>query len=289
MCKNVVEKGNLDKPVIIFNRTLKRALDFQKTFPSGKSIVAATVEELVPKSDIIFISVGDDLAINETVDNILKSNAKGKVIVDTSTVHPDTTDALAKRVADSGAEFVACPVFGAPAIANSGQLICVLAGSKTATEKVKPYLQGVMGRAVIDYAGQPCGTATTLKIVGNTLILNMVESIAEGHVLAEKAGLGTDNLHKLIELMFPVPYTAYSTRMLSGDYYKRDEPLAPIDLLQKDARHALTLAKSFGTQLEALEVVEAHITAVKDHMGPKGDLAGIYGAVRKESGLKFEN
>src|SRR5580700_2105648 len=129
MCKNVVEKGNLDKPVIIFNRTLERALDFQKTLPSGKSIVAATIEELAIKSAIIFTSVGADEAINETVDNILKSNVKGKIIVDTSTVHPDTTNALAKKVADSGAEFVACPVFGAPAIANSGQLICVLAGS----------------------------------------------------------------------------------------------------------------------------------------------------------------
>jgi 3-hydroxyisobutyrate dehydrogenase-like beta-hydroxyacid dehydrogenase len=145
MCKNLIEKGNFDELVIIFNRTLKRALDFQKTLPSGKSIVAATIEELAPKSDVIFISVGDDAAINETVDNILKSNAKGKIIVDTSTVHPDTTNALAEKVSDSGVEFVACPVFGAPAVANSGQLICVLAGPNAAAEKVKPYLQGVMG------------------------------------------------------------------------------------------------------------------------------------------------
>jgi 3-hydroxyisobutyrate dehydrogenase-like beta-hydroxyacid dehydrogenase len=285
----MVEKGNLDKPLIIFNRTQKRALDFQKTLPSGKSIVADTIEELAAKSDIIFISVGDDAAINETVDTILKSSAEGKLIVDTSTVHPDTTNGLAKNVTESGAEFVACPVFGAPAMADSGQLICVLAGPTAATEKVKPYLQGVIGRAVIDFAGQPCGAATTMKIVGNTLIINMVESIAEGHVLAEKSGLGTNNLHQLIEAMFPGAYAGYSTRMLSGDYYKRKEPLAPIDLLRKDAKHALALAESSGTSLKAIEVAEAHMTVVQDHMGSKGDLGGIYGAVRVESGLTFEN
>jgi 3-hydroxyisobutyrate dehydrogenase-like beta-hydroxyacid dehydrogenase len=62
-----------------------------------------------------------------------------------------------------------------------------------------------------------------LKIIGNTFVLSMVETLAEGHVLAEKTGLGAEMLHKFIETMFPGPYTAYSNRMLSGDYYKREE------------------------------------------------------------------
>ncbi len=41
--------------------------------------------------------------------------------------------------------------------------------------------------------------------------------------------------------------------------------------------------------MPAVEVADAHLAAVKEHMGDKGDIAGIYGAVRKESGLKFEN
>lgn len=54
-------------------------------------------------------------------------------------------------------------------------------------------------------------------------ILNMIESIAEGLVLAEKSGLGTDNLHKFIEEIFPGPYTIYSRRMITGDYYDRKD------------------------------------------------------------------
>jgi 3-hydroxyisobutyrate dehydrogenase-like beta-hydroxyacid dehydrogenase len=289
MCKNLVEKADVDKPVIIFNRTQARALEFQMTLPSEKSMVVPTIEELVSKSDVIFISVADDSAINETVDSVIKNNVEGKLIVDTSTVHPDTSNALAKKVTDCGAEFAACPVFGTPAAANNGQLICVLAGPTSAVGKVKPYLKGVIGRAVIDYSGRPCGTATTMKLVGNTLILNMVESVAEGHVLAEKAGLGPEHLHQFLDDFFSGPYSVYSTRMMSGDYYKRDLPLAPIDILLKDAKHALTLAKSTGTQLKALEVVVAHATAVKEYTGSKGDLSGIYGVVRKEAGLEFEN
>jgi len=289
MCKNLVEKGDLDKELIIFNRTQKRATDLSQSLPSGKSTVASSIEDAVKRSDIIFTCVGDDAAINQTIDTALKANVKGKLFVDCSTVHPDTTDALAKKIRESGAEFVACPVFGAPAMADNGQLVCVLAGPKDAVEKVKPYTKGVIGRAIIDFGGQPCGKALLLKIIGNSFIINMVETLSEGHVIAEKTGLGNENLHQFIQTMFPGPYTAYSTRMTSGDYHKREEPLFAVDLARKDARHAMALAKSSGTQLKALEVGDAHLAAVKEHMGERGDIASIYGAVRAEGGLKFEN
>jgi len=289
MCKNLVEKGNLDKPLIIFNRTQRRATDLSKSLPSGKAIVASSIDEAVSKADIIFTCVGDDAAINDTIDAALEGSTKGKLFVDCSTVHPDTTEGLAKKITEAGAEFVACPVFGAPAMADSGQLVCILAGPKESVDNVKPFTIGVMGRAVIDFGGQPVGKATLLKVIGNTFILNMVETLSEGHVLAEKSGLGNANLHQFIETMFPGPYTAYSTRMLSGDYHKRDEPLFAVDLARKDAKHAMALAKASGTRLKDVEVAGAHLEIVKKHRGEAGDIASIYGAVRQEAGLKFEN
>jgi len=289
MCKNLVEKGNLDKPLIIFNRTEKHASDLSNSLPAGKSTVTSTVEDAVSKADVIFTCVGDDAAINETIDTALKGNVKGKLFVDCSTVHPDTTDGLGKKITSAGSEFVACPVFGAPAMADSGQLICVIAGPEAAVEKMKPYTTGVIGRGVVDFSGQPVQKATLLKVIGNTFVLNMVESLSESHVLAEKSGLGTENLHNFIAMLFPGPYTAYSTRMLSGDYHKREEPLFAVDLARKDARHAMALAKAVGTRMKDVEVGDAHLDQVKKYKGEAGDIAGIYGAVRQEAGLKFEN
>jgi len=289
MCKNLVEKGQLDKPLIIYNRTEKRATDLSKSLTSGKSTVVSTVEDAVSKADIIFTCVGDDAAINSIIDTALNVNTKGKLFVDCSTVHPDTAEGLAKKITAAGAEFVACPVFGAPAMADNGQLVCVLAGPKASVEKVKPYTKGVVGRANIDFGGQPVGKALLLKVIGNTFIINLVETLSEGHVLAEKSGLGSDNLHEFIEAMFPGPYAAYSTRMISGDYHKREEPLFAVDLARKDARHAMKLAKDAGTRLKDLEVADAHLEQVKKHKGEAGDIAAIYGAVRQEAGLKFEN
>ena len=108
-------------------------------------------------------------------------------------------------------------------------------------------------------------------------------------VFAEKSGLGTEHLHQLMEMLFPAPYAAYSKRMLSGDYYKREEPLFAVDLARKDMGHAMNLAKAAGTRLLNIETADAHLVKVKEHAGAKGDLPGIYGAVRQEAGLKYEN
>ncbi len=41
--------------------------------------------------------------------------------------------------------------------------------------------------------------------------------------------------------------------------------------------------------MKAVEVADGHLADVQEHMGSKGDIAGIYGSVRQEASLKFEN
>jgi 3-hydroxyisobutyrate dehydrogenase-like beta-hydroxyacid dehydrogenase len=109
MCKNLVEKGNLTSPLILYNRTQSRADKLSSQLGSDKTKVASSISEAVKASDIIFTCVGDDPAIKETVDAILKEDVSGKLVVDCSTVHPTTTNALAQKITAKGAEFVACP------------------------------------------------------------------------------------------------------------------------------------------------------------------------------------
>ena len=47
MCKNLVEKGNLSQPLIIYNRTQQRAEDLSAKLGSGKTKVASSIEEAV--------------------------------------------------------------------------------------------------------------------------------------------------------------------------------------------------------------------------------------------------
>lgn len=107
MCKNLVEKGDLDKPLIIFNRTQKRATDLSAKLPSGKSTVAPSLQDAVSRADIIFTCLGDDAAVKDTIAQAVKGDVKSKLFVDCSTVHPDSTNMLAKDIQSHGAELVA--------------------------------------------------------------------------------------------------------------------------------------------------------------------------------------
>lgn len=196
-------------------------------------------------------------------------------------------------------------------MADAGQLVCVLAGASADVERIKPYTTGVcvpppilhpsslsvpsanqaiisIGRANIDLSPRPPATAATLKLTGNTLIISMITTLAEAHVLAEKTGLGVPALQQFLELLFPGPHVAYSQRMSTGDYYQRAEPLFGIDLARKDAAHALSLAEGSGARLRVVETGKAYMEKVRQERGEKGDVAGIYGVVREEAGLGYE-
>ncbi|KAI3332306.1 6-phosphogluconate dehydrogenase [Xylariaceae sp. AK1471] len=291
MCKNLVEKGKLDEPLILYNRTKKRAEDLAATLPAGKTEVVDSVAEGVEKADIIFTIVSNDAAVKEAVDTILQSgDVKGKLIVDCSTIHPDTTKQVAEDVLAKGAEFIASPVFGAPAAAEAGALIFVPAGPKSAIDKLRPYTIGVMGRAEIPFDDKPYESSLKLKLVGNTFILNMVTILGEGLTLGERTGIGAEPVKQFVDLLYGGVYSGYAERMVKGTYWKMEEPLFSADNARKDAGHAMKLAKDTGVELRLAQQSDEYLKILSDHAGgSKGDIAGIYGAVRKQSGLKFEN
>jgi 3-hydroxyisobutyrate dehydrogenase-like beta-hydroxyacid dehydrogenase len=173
-------------------------------------------------------------------------------------------------------------------VANSGGLIAVPTGPAALVSKVTPFLDGIISRGTVNLSGEEPGKASQLKITGNTFIISMIETIAEGHVFAEKSGLDPELLHKTIEYIFPGPYAAYSRRMLSGSYYKRD-PLFSVDFARKDTGHAIELADAVGVDLKIVKAADAHLAKVQEEVGAKGDISGVYGAVRKESGLPYRN
>ncbi|KAI1490538.1 NAD binding domain of 6-phosphogluconate dehydrogenase-domain-containing protein [Biscogniauxia mediterranea] len=290
MCQNLVGKGNLDKPLILYNRTKKRAEDLAAKLPQGKTEVVDSIEEGVKKADIIFTIISNDAAVKEAIDTILKTDVQGKLIVECSTIHPDTTEQVAQEVTAKGGEFVASPVFGAPAAADAGVLIFVPAGPKSAIEKVRPYIKGVMGKAEIPFEDKPYGTALKLKLIGNTFILNMVTILGEGLTLGEKSGVGVEPVRQFVDTIYGGVYSGYAERMIKGTYWQMEEPLFSADNARKDARHAINLAKSSGMELKLVEVADGYLKTVAEHAGgSKGDIAGIYGAARKSSGLKYEN
>jgi 3-hydroxyisobutyrate dehydrogenase-like beta-hydroxyacid dehydrogenase len=96
MCKNLVEKGDLDQPLLVYNRSIERSIDLNNKLPSGKIEVVKSISEGIGEADIIFSCLSNDAAVEETIKTALARDIKGKVIVDCSTIHPDTTKTIAE-------------------------------------------------------------------------------------------------------------------------------------------------------------------------------------------------
>ncbi|PLB39795.1 NAD(P)-dependent oxidoreductase [Aspergillus candidus] len=284
---NLVQHGIFSRPLTIYNRTKSKAEDHAARI--GNCRVVDTVEEAVASSDIIWSCLQDQGAVQSVFDNALVHNIRGKLFVDSSTIGPESTNEIARRVIAAGGEFVAMPVMGEPKMAHKQTLTCIPCGKAESVDRIRPFLQGVICRNIVDLSGEEPGTALLLKLMGNVIILATMETVAEVNVFAEKCGLGVRNMNKLMTALFPnPPHAAYNDRMLSGDYH-RTTPMVEVQMALALAEKVKWLAHSCGASIKIYDIACDHLETVLEHEGPRGDAIGIYGAVRMESGLSYKN
>lgn len=180
--------------------------------------------------------------LEAVVKEILASgDIAGKIVVDTSTVSPDSSVAASGTLQAAGAMFVAgtfiplslslnanpipplqltssspsAPVFGSSTVAQAAQLLFILAGPTSALHTLTPYIKNVMGRSSITL-GPSIRKAALMKTTGNFITAALMEVVAEAHVLAEKTGLGSDMLEELIGENYGVLMKSMSVRMTGG-------------------------------------------------------------------------
>ncbi|CAI7613510.1 unnamed protein product [Penicillium palitans] len=274
-----------------WNRTASRGVPLE---PLG-GIGCESIAQLVAECDLVFISTSDDAALNAIVDQILTvKDIDGKLFVDTTTVHPNTTKETNEKLKNRNASFVAAPVFGATPAAESGTVLMAMAGPSQAIDKITPFGKGVIARDVMIVSDQP-EKATLLKTLGNFLVASTMEIVGEAQVLAEKSELGTDMLEKLLELNFGGLMHSSSRRMTQGVYLPEEgqAPWSNLNLGIKDVQHGISCAQDVGARLKVAEVALDNMVRAKDfsdsHGGRPLDSSSGYGIIRQDSGLDFEN
>jgi 3-hydroxyisobutyrate dehydrogenase-like beta-hydroxyacid dehydrogenase len=275
-------------PLSYTNRTLSRG----DPLKALGSIPKTSVSELVRSSDIIFSSVSDDAVLLSFIDDMVASNEmSGKVIADTSTVHPKSAAEAASRLSAVGATFIASPVFGASPAATAGTVLFAVAGPTDAVTRILPMLNA-MGRKIITVGTDP-SKALLLKTTSNFVMAGLMELVAEAHVFAEKTGLASSAFEELLQENFGTVIYSDSQRMTTGVYAppKGKLPWSEVGLAIKDVGHGINLAEESGCRLPVGELALKHLKEAKewgDAAGRVLDSTSIYGIVRTEAGLEFE-
>jgi 3-hydroxyisobutyrate dehydrogenase-like beta-hydroxyacid dehydrogenase len=279
-------KYNNGKNLLVWNRTPSKA----QPLKAVGARLTETVAHLVEESDIVFLMLGSDAATKEFVSKV-KGLAKGKLIVDCSTVHPDTSSETDRILTQCGAHFIASPVFGATPVAKAAKLIFVPSGPKAQVDRIVPYMEA-MGRTHF-YLGTDVRKSLNMKITGNVFIVGLMELAAEVQVLGEKVGLSPEFLTKWAGKFAGPTVGMYFNKNSSGIYDpgRNGSPMFTVDGALKDTGHAVSLASQVGARLPVIDAARDHLHQAKLLKGDRSklDVSAVYGAARVEAGLEFEN
>src|SRR6266513_2600368 len=219
--------------------------------------VADTPADAVRDVDLVMYSLSDEHAVEDVVfgaKGILSGIKEGQIAIDMSTVLPATSLREQEAYAKHGVDFLDAPVFGSKRESADAKLWIMAAGNKAIFEKVKPVLEH-LGQTV-HYLGKN-GNAAAMKLVGNLIVGLEMEALAEGLVLAKKAGL---DLKTVMEVVRVADFRSPLLVSNGQNILKRDfSTNFALKLMLKDAGLTEKFGESLESPIPALRVVKKNL------------------------------
>jgi 3-hydroxyisobutyrate dehydrogenase len=178
-----------------------RSRDKEKALLDAGAISALNPASVLAVSDVVFTMLSNDAAVKsvfEGPDGLLSSDLaqqQGKLLIDMSTVAPETSRYLASITEKQGLNFLEAPVSGSVKPAQDGTLLILVGGNTENHEKAKPLFE-VLGKMSI-YLGGP-GFGSSAKLAINYLLGLHIQGLAETILFAQKNGISAENMLTIV-------------------------------------------------------------------------------------------
>jgi 3-hydroxyisobutyrate dehydrogenase len=268
MVRRLIEAGH---DVTVSSRNPARLAD------TGWRVVGSPAEA-ADGAEVVCSIVPDSPEVTAVIDSVLKTAAPGTVVVEMSTISPTTARTLAARCADSGVQYLDCPVSGGPVGAEAGTLAIWVGGAAEALQQARPVLEVIGQPDRLRHCGA-VGAGLAVKLANNFLGAVNAAASAEALAMARDAGVdpalvaeavsdGTGANWQLANL-FP-------RKVLRGDF----EPGFRITHMAKDLRIAAEVAGELGLETPMLALARKRLDEARARFGDDRD----YGAMARLSG-----
>ena len=259
---NLLKHGH---EVHVWNRTAARAEPLQargaRVLPS-----LAALGALAP--DFVFINVSDSAALRSLVagdDGLAARLPVGSVVIDNSSVAPETAREMAGLLAARGIGFLDAPVTGGTTGAAAGTLTVMVGGDAALARRCEPVLRAFAKS--IHYLG-PAGSGQACKLCHQVAAACAMLGLCEGLSLAAKGKLPVAAVHEVLAAgsVGSSIVRVQGARIVAGDH----SPGFRLDLMRKDLRTAHDFAAQLNLPLPGSELVAAWMSALAQRDG--GDL-----------------
>jgi 3-hydroxyisobutyrate dehydrogenase len=150
--------------------------------------------QLAEASEIVIVMLLNDAATEAVYrgsNGLFKARLAGKLVIDMSTIRPDTMISVGNAVTKLGAAFVESPVGGSRIPAREGKLFGLVGGSRADVDLATPLLQQLCRR--IEHVG-PLGAGSTLKLAVNLPLLVYWQALGEALTICKPLDLPPDRL-----------------------------------------------------------------------------------------------
>lgn len=257
--------------VSLYNRTRERAAE---AAAGGGGTVAVTAAAAAAAAEVVLVSLADDAAVRavyEGDDGIAAGLRPGTVVLEMSTIAPDTARSLEPLVSGRGATLLDAPVSGSVVVVQRGELTVLAGGDEAALDRARPALDS-FARQVFHLG--PLGTGATAKLAVNSIVHALNQAVSEALVLAEQAGVDRAKAYEVFaNSAAAAPYVHYKQ---AAFLHPDSTPVAfSLSLVAKDLDLIASLAESVGARMDLSATVRASVAdAVRAGLGSQ-DLSAL--------------
>jgi len=147
---------------------------------------AATPADVARESEIVFSSLPDDAALRKVADGVLAGARPGTIFVDTSTVSPTISAAVAADFSAKRAHYLRVALSGNNKMAEQAALTVIASGERAIYERCQPLL-ALFGPNQY-YVGE-AEQARALKLAINLMVYATVAGLGEALAIGRRNGL----------------------------------------------------------------------------------------------------
>jgi len=210
----------------------------------------ASPAELVEGCEVTVVMLLNDAAMEAVYrgsNGILQSKLSGKLVIDMSTVRPETMKSIGTAATQQGAGFVESPVGGTVGPAKEGKLLGLVGGTEADVARAVPLLEQMCRR--IEHVGE-LGSGSMMKLAVNLPLLVYWQALGEALTICRPLNLPAERLIDILTDTSGAP-TAMKGRGPAIAKVLGGAPLGETAFGLNAAKKDLACAVQFGASLHA--------------------------------------
>jgi 3-hydroxyisobutyrate dehydrogenase-like beta-hydroxyacid dehydrogenase len=244
--------------------------------------VAESVAQLSSACDVVLSCLPTDEAVLDVYqgpNGALASAPRGALVIDMSTVNPETSLELSKLGSERGVDVLDVTISGSTPAAEQGALILFGGGDQGRFSSAESIFRVIARKHF--YLG-PSGSGAIMKLVVNALLGIGMQAIAEAVAFGEKSGLDRNRLLDVLSQTAVVApaHVGKLQRAMKYDY----SPQFPLRLMHKDFGLILSHAAAAGADMPATRAA-FEVNSAQSAQGQEQDFSAVIREMEKRAHL----